>query len=268
VTDLIQSEYLINEIPAISPFDSMKQTRADGSEFWSARDIMPTLGYGADWRNFVASIDRSKATATNQGLSVPDLFVDATEKTAGRPREDFHLARFACYLVAMNGDPRKPEVATAQAYFAIQTRVAETMSPVRELTFEEKMLEVMGALQSRVDDQRRQLAIAAPKAEAFDTFLSADGDYDVRDAAQLLHRDHGIKIGRTRLFRWMRDNSWLGKDNRPYQNLIDQGLLRVKASTFKFTRTNGQEQIAAPQVRITPKGLDRLRRDLTLAVAP
>lgn len=138
--------------------------------------------------------------------------------------------------------------------------------PARELTFEEKALEVLAGLNARVEEQRAQLAIAAPKAKAFDIFLSADGDYDVRDAAQLLHRDHDIQIGRTRLFRWMRDNSWLGKDNRPYQNVVDQGLLRVKASTFKFTRTNGQEQIAAPQVRITPKGLDRLRRDLNVAV--
>ncbi|ETT26287.1 DNA-damage-inducible protein D [Rhodococcus aetherivorans] len=109
-----------------SPFDSIRQERADGTEFWSARDLMPLLGYGADWRNFVAAIDRAKTTAANQGMDVATLFVGATEKSGGRPREDFHLARFACYLVAMNGDPRKPEVASAQAYFAIQTRVAET----------------------------------------------------------------------------------------------------------------------------------------------
>lgn len=109
-----------------SPFDSIRQVRADDIEFWSARDLMPLLGYGADWRNFAAAIDRAKTTAANQGMDVATLFVGATEKSGGRPREDFHLARFACYLVAMNGDPRKPEVAAAQAYFAIQTRVAET----------------------------------------------------------------------------------------------------------------------------------------------
>jgi DNA-damage-inducible protein D len=269
MNDLIKHGYLTNEIPPESPFDAMKQTRADGSEFWSARDLMPALGYGADWRNFDDAISRAKIAAANSGENAEYLFGGVTEKSdGGRPRANYYLARFACYLVAMNGDPRKLEVAAAQTYFAIQTRVAETISPARELTFEEKMLEVMGTLQSRVDDQRRQLAIAAPKAEAFDIFLSADGDYDVRDAAQLLHRDHDIQIGRTRLFRWMRENSWLGKDNRPYQNLVDQGILRVKASTFKFTRTNGAEQIAAPQVRITPKGLDRLRRELApIAVA-
>lgn len=136
-------------------------------------------------------------------------------------------------------------------------------APVRELTFEEKMAEVMGTLNQRIEAQHAQLAIAAPKAEAFDVFLSASGDYDVRDAAQLLQRDHGINTGQRRLFAWLRDNHWIGKDNRPYQHRIDQDLLRIKAGTFLFKRTNGQEQLAAPQVRITPKGLERLRAELT-----
>ena len=266
--DLMTTEDLTNEIPAASPFDAMKQTRADGSEFWAARDLCAMMGYST-WQKFENPLNRAMTTAANQGHDVEDLFTRSVKVSGqrGPASADFEMSRFAAYLVAMNGDPNMPEVAAAQAYFAIQTRVAETRTPVKELTFEEKMLEVMGTLQARVDDHRRQLAIAAPKAEAFDTFLSADGDYDMRDAAQLLHRDHGIEIGRTRLFRWMRDNSWIGKDNRPYQNRVDQGLLRVKASTFKFTRTNGQEQLATPQVRITPKGLDRLRRDLTLGAA-
>jgi phage antirepressor YoqD-like protein len=108
-----------------SPFDAIRQTRPDGSEFWSARDLMPLLGYPT-WQHFVPAIDRARAAAVAQGNDVNTLFTVSREKSGGRPREDFHLARFACYLVAMNGDPRKPEVAAAQAYFAIQTRVAET----------------------------------------------------------------------------------------------------------------------------------------------
>lgn len=99
--------------------------RPDGSEFWSARDLMAPLGYD-NWQNFAQAIDRAKVAAQAQGNTVTSLFIDASKKTSGRPQQDVQLARFACYLVAMNGDPRKPEVAAAQAYFAIRTREAET----------------------------------------------------------------------------------------------------------------------------------------------
>ena len=108
-----------------SPFDQIKKVRKDGSEFWSARDLMTKLGYDR-WENMRAALDRAIATATNQGNVVNDLFRGVTKKSQGRPREDVELARFACYLVAMNGDPRKPEVAAAQSYFAVKTREAET----------------------------------------------------------------------------------------------------------------------------------------------
>lgn len=246
-----------------SPFDSIRKVRLDGTEYWSARDLMPLMAYST-WQNFMPVIQRASQAAKNQGYVLDELFMTSHEKSGGRPREDVHLSRFAAYLVAMNGDPRIPEVAAGQSYFAIQTRVAETMpAPIRELTFEEKMAEVMGTLSQRIEAQHAQLAIAAPKAQAFDVFLSATGDYDVRDAAQLLQRDHGIVTGQRRLFAWLREHGWLGKDNRPYQHRLDQDLLRVKAGTFLFKRTNGQEQLAAPQVRITPKGLERLRAELT-----
>lgn len=244
----------------VSPFDSIKRT-VGGREYWSARDLMPMLGYPR-WQDFKSAITRAIQSAEAQGHNRHDLFRVSPEKSGGRPREDFQMPRFACYLVAMNGDPRKAEVAAAQAYFAIQTRVAETRAAVRELSFEEKMLEVMGTLQAKVTAQHEQLALVAPKAESFDVFLNATGDYDVRDAAQLLHRDHGIDIGRTRLFAWLRDNKWLDKSGRPYQSRVDQGLILIKASTFKFVRTNGEEQLAKPQVRITPKGLHKIRMDL------
>lgn len=76
-----------------SPFEAIKQVRPDGSEFWSARGLMPLLGYGADWRNFAAAVDRAKESAKVQGEDVTRLFVGVTEKSGGRPREDFELAR-------------------------------------------------------------------------------------------------------------------------------------------------------------------------------
>jgi len=90
---------------------------------------MPLMGYThtTAWQNFTAAINRARKTADNTGMAC--LFSEVTKKsTGGRPSADFHLDRMAAYLVAMNGDPNKPEVAAAQAYFAMQTRRARPCS--------------------------------------------------------------------------------------------------------------------------------------------
>jgi hypothetical protein len=106
-------------------FDSIKQTRGNGSEFWSARDLQPCLGY-EKWERFEDAIDRAKAACENSGGNAPDHFPGAGKMVnlgSGSVREvpDYHLTRYACYLIAMNGDPRKPEIAMAQTYFAVST---------------------------------------------------------------------------------------------------------------------------------------------------
>lgn len=100
----------------------------DGTEFWSARDLMPLLGYDQrnGWQKFQNPLTRAMKSAEVQGTAVTSHFTRSDEKTAGRPRENFFLTRFAAYLVSMNGDPNKPEVAAAQSYFAVKTREAET----------------------------------------------------------------------------------------------------------------------------------------------
>lgn len=115
----------------LSLFEHFEQaaTSIDGIECWSARSICPLLGY-ADWRNFVKAIDKAKESCANAGEDVLDHFVDANKminlpKGATRTIEDILLTRYACYLIAQNGDPRKEEVAFAQNYFAVQTRRAE-----------------------------------------------------------------------------------------------------------------------------------------------
>ncbi|MFC0673503.1 hypothetical protein [Brachybacterium hainanense] len=165
-----------------SPFDHIRQTRADGTGYWSARDLMPLLGYGAEWRNFTAAIDRAKLTAQNQGLDPETLFGGVTEKSGGRPREDFHLSRYAAYLVAMNGDPRKPEVAAAQSYFAIRTREAEVTA--RPKTIEEMTLEVVGHLTKTVEDQQRQLEAAKPLAAHAITYSASARDIGRQEFAR------------------------------------------------------------------------------------
>ena len=115
---------------AQSPFDSIKRVGEDGAEYWSARDLMPLMGYfgTSAWTNFSIGLKRARQSAQNTGMTC--FFFEVEEKGyRGRPRTDYHLDRMAAYLVAMNGDPNKAQVAEAQTYFAVQTRVAETQSP-------------------------------------------------------------------------------------------------------------------------------------------
>jgi DNA-damage-inducible protein D len=116
----------------ISPFEQIKRTRPDGSEFWTARDLQPVTGY-ARWESFLTPLNRAMKAAANTGADV-DIHFRRSPKLAGqRPQgggnagDDFELTRRGAYLVAMNGDPNKPEVAAAQAYFAEQTGDAEVM---------------------------------------------------------------------------------------------------------------------------------------------
>ena len=98
-------------------------------EFWYARDLMPLLGYER-WENFDKAIGRAIESCETSGIEVSDHFREVTKmitagKGAQRLVKDYMLTRYACYLIAQNGDPKKEEIAFAQSYFAVQTRKQE-----------------------------------------------------------------------------------------------------------------------------------------------
>ncbi|MBS3125348.1 DNA damage-inducible protein D [Candidatus Woesearchaeota archaeon] len=101
----------------------------DGVEFWFARDLQELLEY-EDWRNFLNVVEKAKSACKNSSYKVTDHFVDITKtihmpKGASKDIPDLIFTRYACYLVAQNGDSRKEQIAFAQSYFAIQTRKQE-----------------------------------------------------------------------------------------------------------------------------------------------
>ncbi len=142
-------------------FEGMKQVNEHGAEYWSARAIQPLLGY-SQWRRFEQALQRAITSCRESGNPPEHHFAGAGKPIAGGKGavqivEDYQLSRFACYLIAQNGDPRKPEIARAQQYFAIQTRRQELSD---QLAADRERLE----LRKQTSEEFKALSGAAQEA--------------------------------------------------------------------------------------------------------
>ena len=126
-------------------FESIKHVDEIGNEYWLARELMNVLEY-SQWRRFENVIEKAKKACENSNISVTDCFANVGKSIiSGKGKEDiindYKLNRYACYLIAQNGDPRKKSIALAQTYFAVQTRKQEiTEQEYAKLSEDEKRL--------------------------------------------------------------------------------------------------------------------------------
>jgi len=122
-------------------FEQIKHVKEDGTEFWKARELYKLLGY-AEYSKFIPVIIKARESCKNSKQAASDHFArvsemikiaSGTEKETFRKIKNFHLTRYACYLIAQNGDPKKEEIALAQTYFALQTR--RKVKTVKKIVF-------------------------------------------------------------------------------------------------------------------------------------
>ena len=169
-----------SRVPHASPFEAIRRVAEDGSEYWSARDLSKILGY-TEWRNFTTAIEKAKEACENSGQAISDHFVEANKlieagKRARRKIEDYHLSRYACYLLIQNADPSKPIVALGQTYFAVQTRRQELSDEL--IALPEDQLRLLR--RSQMNIYNNQLAQAAQNAgviEPIDFAIFTDHGY-------------------------------------------------------------------------------------------
>lgn len=145
-------------------FESIKHVNEYGEEYWLARELQSVLEY-VQWRNFAEAVERAKLACKNSGFAVEDHFADVSKtidmpKGAHKDIPDYMLSRYACYLIVMNGDPRKEVIAVGQTYFAVKTRQQELIDNYEQLSEDQKRL----AIRNEMIAHNKSLAEAAQMA--------------------------------------------------------------------------------------------------------
>lgn len=206
-----------------SLFDSIKHINEYGEEYWSARELQPILEY-TEWRKFNNAIERAKESCKSSGNEISDHFVGAAKMVsigsrADREVEDYHLSRYACYLIAMNGDPRKEAIALAQTYFAVKTRQQELVENYTELTENQKRL----AIRREMKEHNLSLYAAA------------------KDAGIQTNKDYAIftNYGYRGLYGGLNQaDIHARKGLKPSQRILDHmGSTELAANLFRATQT-------------------------------
>jgi DNA-damage-inducible protein D len=217
----------MSDAPHISPFEVIRRVSEEGNEYWSARDLAKILGY-KEWRNFTTAIEKAKEACTSSGQGVSDHFVEVNKMVqlgsgARRKTEDYHLSRYACYLIVQNADPSKPIVALGQTYFAVQTRRQELADELAALPEDQKRL----ILRSEMALFNAQLAETAQQA----------GVIEPRDFA--IFQDHGY-MG---LYGGLKENdihTRKGLTSEKQKILDYMGSEELGANIFRVTQTDAK----------------------------
>lgn len=250
---------------AIAPasFEALRHDDEAG-EYWSARELCPALGYDR-WENFAQAIVRAELSINASGYQSPDHVRGAAKMIqigngAERPHVDYRLTRFGAYMVAMNGDPRKPEIAAAQTYFAVKTRQAE-LAPALALPSRRELAQMVIDSETARELAEARVAELEPAADAWTALADAAGDYSLREAAEVLSRDGGISTGQNRLLKFLREVRWVDSKGMPYQSQIEIGRLAVRTRTYDDPIT-GEPKLAT-QLRVTAKGVDAVYKLMT-----
>ena len=265
-----------------SPFDSIRCVTPEGREFWSARDLMPLLGY-EKWERFADAIGRAKVAAHNSGHDVAQNFPAAGKVSGSRGpvQADYHLSRYACYLIALNGDPRKGEIARAQTYFVIKTREAESRAALPQTREERLALAVLDA-QQMITERDEQLAVVTTENRTLAAAIERDAPLVAKAEAHTgsdssVHRQEfsrevttwgrkqGIEIWQEQVMRFLGHiGLFIRGERSDTGHAAADAIKRGYAFTEKGTAKNGYAYAVG---KLTAAGQDYAWRRITKHVA-